>query len=207
MESGNENRVTLCEDGKYRWTYELNLYKNPTVFFLVWKIFFFVILGIFAFTIIFDAVEWGGFDFERILESLKFLGFFMIGMTVLTAFGYFLYAVMAGGKYTVEFEMDAKGVNHKQTDSQAKRARKVGKALFAGGIATGRFTTAGIGINSQRTEMYSDFEKTKKVKAYKRRNLIKVNGLLSHNQVYTAKGDFEFVKEFIISHCPNLKNN
>ena len=204
MENGSENRVTLCEDGKYRWTYELNLFTNPTVLFLVWKIFFFVILGIFAFTAVIDVFEWG-LDSERLLETLKFFGFFMIGMTALTALGYFLYAAMNGGKYTVEFEMDAKGINHKQTESQAKRARKVGKALVFGGLAAGRLTTVGVGLNSQRTEMYSDFEKTKKVKAYKRRNLIKVNGLLSHNQVYTAKEDFEFVKEFIVSHCPNIK--
>ena len=60
-------------------------------------------------------------------------------------------------------------------------------------------------MNATRTEMYSDFSKTRKVKSYPRRNLIKVNGLLSRNQVYAMSEDFEFVKDYIISHCENLK--
>ena len=35
-------RVTLGNDGKYRWTYEMSLFKNPTIFLLIWKIFFFI---------------------------------------------------------------------------------------------------------------------------------------------------------------------
>ena len=35
------NNITLCNDGKYRWIYEMSLFKNPTIFFLIWKIFFF----------------------------------------------------------------------------------------------------------------------------------------------------------------------
>ena len=37
--------ITLGTDGKYRWVYEMSLFKNPTVFILVWKIFFFIMLG------------------------------------------------------------------------------------------------------------------------------------------------------------------
>ena len=27
--------IQLCPDGKYRWAYELSLYKNPHILFLV----------------------------------------------------------------------------------------------------------------------------------------------------------------------------
>ena len=30
--------VRLCSDGKYRWVYEMNLLKNPTIFFTVLKV-------------------------------------------------------------------------------------------------------------------------------------------------------------------------
>ena len=49
--------IILCSDGKYRWVYELSLFKNPTIFILVWKLFFFVLLGIFAIMMIVDAIE------------------------------------------------------------------------------------------------------------------------------------------------------
>lgn len=26
----NSNNITMCNDGKYRWVYELNLYKSKT---------------------------------------------------------------------------------------------------------------------------------------------------------------------------------
>ena len=30
--------VRLCSDGKYRWVYEMNMLKNPTIFFTVLKV-------------------------------------------------------------------------------------------------------------------------------------------------------------------------
>lgn len=197
--------VTLQEDGKYRWVYAMSLYKNPTIFSLIWKIFFFILLGIFALMLIVDAIDWEGFAWDRTLQTLKIFGYFLIGMTVLVGLGYLIYALIMGGKYLVEFEMDEQGVRHRQIEWQAKRAKKLGQATMIAGAASGRLSTVAVGMNSQRTEMYSDFSKTKKVKAYPRRHLIKVNGTLNHNQVYALPGDFEFVKSFILSHCPNLK--
>ena len=74
--------IFLCEDGKYRWIYEMSLFKNPTVIILVWKIFFFILLGIFAFVMLMDVFS-GYMNGERFLETLKILGYFIIGMTVL----------------------------------------------------------------------------------------------------------------------------
>ena len=197
------NKVTLCDDGKYRWEYEVNLFKNPMFFLLVWKIFFFIFLGIFAVSNISDFLKWGA---EKVVENLPFLGYFLLGMTAVVGLGYLFYAAIMGGKYIVEFEMDEKGVNHKQTASQAEKAKKLARATMIAGAASGRIGTVGVGLSSQRTEMYSEFTKVRKVKAYPRRCLIKVNERLEHNQVYAAKEDFVFVKDYIVSHCPNIKN-
>ena len=205
MAEMNGSRVKQGDDGKYRWVYEMSLWKNPTVFLLIWKIFFFIILGIFAFTMIMDIVDWGEFSSGRFFESLKFCGYFVVGMTVVVGIGYAVYAAIMGGKYIVEFTMDEKGVNHRQIESQAKKGKTIGKAAIVAGMASGRLSMVGPGVAAQRSQMYSEFSKTKKVKAYPRRQLIKVNGLLNHNQVYAQKEDFEFVKDYILSHCENLK--
>lgn len=197
--------VTLCDDGKYRWIYAVSLYKNPMFLFLIWKIFFFILLGIFTLSFIVDAIEWGGVTGESALNTLKMFGIFLGGMTVLVGLGYLIYAMVMGGRYVVEFEMDEQGVLHRQIEWQAKRAQKIGRAAMLAGAAAHRPSTVGAGLASQRTEMYSDFSKTKKVKVYPRRGLIKVNGTLNHNQVYASPLDFEFVRSFILSHCPNLK--
>ena len=195
-------RVTLGDDGKYRWTYEMSLFKNPTIFLLIWKIFFFIFLGVFAVVNVSDFIKWGP---EKALENLPVLGYLLLGMTAVVGLGYLIYAAIMGGKYIVEFEMDEKGVNHKQIASQAKKAKKIGRVTMMAGAASGRIGTVGAGMNAQRTEMYSDFSKVRKVKVYPYRNLIKVNERFGHNQVYAAKEDFEFVKSYIVSRCVNIK--
>ena len=204
IQSEEGGNVTANPDGTYTWTYEMSLFKNPTIFLLIWKIFFFIVLGIFVFTTLFSMNThdfwWSGF-----LSHAKIFGFIFLGMTALVGVGYLLYAAMMGGKYIVDFTMDEKGINHSQTPAQAAKARKIGRAAAAGGMASGRMSSVGAGIAATRTEMYSEFAKTRKVVAYPRRHLIKVNGRLDHNQVYVSDGDFDFVYNYIISHCPNLK--
>ena len=197
--------VKLCEDGKYRWVRSLNLFTDLTVFFIVWKIFFVIILVIFTVIIIADAVSFSDFYTTRFFTNLKYFVFFVTGMTALSLLGYYLYSAMMGGKYTVEFTMDDKGILHSQIPSQAKKAKKIGAATALLGAASGNLTAAGVGMNSQRTEMYSEFSKVRSVKCSRRKGLIKVNELLSHNQIYTAAEDFDFVKDYIISHCDNIK--
>ena len=197
----SERRVRRDDDGKYRWIYEMSLFRNPTIFILVWKIIFFLMLGI-TLIMILAAIRWG---WERILGDLKVMGIVLLGMTALTALGYLLYAAVMGGKYVVEFEMDERGVNHRQVAWQAARARKIGRAAMMAGASSGRMSTSGAGWAAQRTEMYSEFEKVKKVRFYPRRHLIKITAGIEHNQVYAEKEDFDLVKDFIITHCPNLK--
>ena len=73
------------------------------------------------------------------------------------------------------------------------------------GLAAGKPSMVGAGIASQRTEMYTEFARVRKVKVYPRRQVIKVNQRLMHNQVYALPEDFEFVKEFILARCPQAK--
>ena len=204
MEEKNtyKSRVSRGDDGKYRWVYEVHLFKNPIFFFMIWKIFFFIFLGVSAATLISDAVNWG---MQQLLKNLTFLGYFFIGMTAVVGFGYLIYAVIMGGKYTVEFEMDEKGFVHRQIASQAKKAKAIGSAAMFSGSVSGNAGAIGAGIAAQRTEMFTEFSKVKKVKSYPKRNVIKVKETLEHNQVYVPKEDFAFVNDFILSHCPNIK--
>ena len=193
--------VTLCEDGVYRWRYDVNLIKNPTFFLLVWKILVFVFLCIFAVITVHDAVSFDNFYPDRFLNNLKFMGYIIIGITVVSILGYLLYAAIMGFKYCVIFEMDESGINHRQIPSQAKKAKKIAKATVFAGAASGSFSTMGAGMGAARTEMYSDFSKVRKIKVIRRRNTIKLNAPFSHNQVYASKEDFDFVEEYITSRC------
>ena len=195
-------RVTLGDDGKYRWVYEINLFKDLRFFVLVWKIFFFLFLGVSAVVLISDAANWGA---DKAAENLPVLGYLLLGMTAVVGLGYLLYAAIMGGKYIVEFEMDEKGVTHRQIAAQAKKAKVIGRAAMMAGAASGRPGAIGTGIAAQRTEMYTEFAKVKKVSQYPRRHVIKVKETLEHNQIYAADEDFAFVQQYILLHCPNAK--
>ena len=122
-------------------------------------------LGLFVFLVLIGSGDIG-FWWDGFLDTAKVFGFILIGMSALTAIGYLLYAAIMGGKYIVEFEMDEKGVNHKQTASQAKKAQKLGQATMIAGAAAGRIGTVGAGINAQRVEMYTEFAKVRKQPAF-----------------------------------------
>lgn len=192
--------IYLCEDGKYRWVYELSILKNPTIFILVWKILFFILVGIFTFTMIFDAIEWNDFFPDRFLVNLRMFAYFVIGMTVLTILALLLYAAIMGGKYCVMFEMDEYGVTHKQMPKQAKKAEIISLLTALAGLASRNMTTVGIGLSSARTSMSSEFAKVRSVKAYPRRDLIKVNERFMKNQVYAEPSDYDFVYSYIREH-------
>ncbi len=194
-------KITLGPDGKYRWTYELKILKNPTVFILVWNVLAFSVLLVFSFVITIDLVK-NGFGDETLVTNLKVFAIAMLVVTVLVALGVLIYAAIMGGSYIVDFELDEKGVLHSQSSAQAKKAKKLGAAAAAAGALSGRPTAAGIGLAATRTEMYTEFDRVRSVKAYRGRHLIKVNGLLSRNQVYADGADFDFVLEYIASRVP-----
>lgn len=192
--------MVLCDDGVYRWVYEYSLFRNPGLFFLIWKVFFFIMLGICAFTLLMDVIN-GYMDGEQLLGTLRVFGIILAVMTGLVVISYLIYAAIMGGKYIVMFEMDDEGINHKQIEAQARKARKIGSAAFIAGAASGNLSTMGAGMNV-RTEMYSQYNLVKKVKPYPRRNLIKVNNVLQRNQVFAHDEDFEFVLNYINERVP-----
>ena len=199
------DNITLFSDGKYRWTYKFDLLKNPTVFFTIWKVFFYIILAGFVITFL-VSLGARNFFWEGFLSVLKGYAIAIGVMTGVALLGYLIYAAIMGGKYIVEFEMDAAGILHTQTAAQAKKAKKLGAATSLAGAASGSLTTIGIGMTAAtKTASYSDFSKVRRVKANRLTRVIFVNELIEHNQVYAEKEDFDFVKNFIIDHCKNAK--
>jgi hypothetical protein len=194
--------ITLGGDGKYRWIYEMSLYKNPTIFLLVWKIFIVIALGIFLFVMLMDALN-GYMDTERLLLDLKILAYVFIGVTALVAISCLIYAAIMGGKYIVLFTMDEYGINHAQIPTQAKKARSIAAAAFVMGAASGSLGGMAGGLAAANTEMYTSFAKTRKVRFYPRRDIIKIRQVLFRNQIYAKPEDFNFVQSYILARVPD----
>ena len=62
-------QIELCADGKYRWIYEFNMLKNPTIFFTVLNIF-----GVLILVQVFLMVILGLKDGDSLPDVLKSAG-------------------------------------------------------------------------------------------------------------------------------------
>ena len=196
--------VRLCNDGKYRWAYEMHLLKNPTIFLTTLKVMFISVGIVGLFMLVVTAIR-GDLNLEWFQFWLKLMGIMagiFVGLTIISIL------IMAAilGNYVVLFEMDEKEVVHIQMPRQVKKAEVVGLITALVGVMAKNPTTIGAGmLAASKSKSTSEFANVRHVKARRRLNLIKVNQLLNKNQVYVADEDFDFVYNFIKAHCPNAR--
>ncbi|MBO7515829.1 MAG: hypothetical protein J6T47_09430 [Lachnospiraceae bacterium] len=193
-------RITLGEDGIYRWTYHMNLIKNPSIFLLVLKVLLGTCVGIWVvMTPILCIVDE---SWDPLVNSWKTIGIVFAIIFGLTLIGYLVYAMIMGGFYIVDFTMDDKELVHTQVPRQQEKARKVGVATAVVGVLAKNPTTVGIGMTSG-TKMSSttEFHRLKKVIVRRRRHVIKLVGG-GHNEAYAVTEDMDWLCDYIRAHCP-----
>ena len=205
MEEFSNSRVILFPDGKYRWVYELNMLKNYSILFDVWKVFgisMIIILILFAIISLFD----GDFDLDAIGGIFIRLGIATMIICVLSIIGYLVYAAISGGKYVVLFIMDEKEVVHQQMPKTIKKGQLIGDLTILAGSLAGRPGVVGTGLLAKsRTSSSSTLADVARLIPCRRMNLIKVNQLFCKNRVYVPDEDFDFVYNFLCEHCPKAK--
>lgn len=195
-------RVTLCEDGTYRWIYDFNMYKNPTILFTVYKVMFFsvAIVGIliFFFSLISGNLEWPpfkNFNWDNSKYGIIVMGFFLF---VLPPIAYLIVAKIYGGKYMVLFEMDDNSITFHQMEQTFQKSQAISWVTGFLGAASGNLSMTGLSmVNATRQSMTSEYEKVRRIIPVKRRGLIKVNHRFLHNQIYVCQEDFDFVLSYL----------
>lgn len=190
--------IELCEDGRYRWVYEMNMYRNPTipitislVIALSVGITFLLVLMIGIFTNSFYGLD----------SFLGMVGAFVGILALLLVIGviaYYVVAAMNGGRYIVLFEMDEEGFVHTQAPKQTTKAEAL---LWLGALVSG--APAGALLAASHTSTSTVFAQVSDVKVRRNRNVIYVNQKLSRNQIYAENADFDFVQDFVLSHVPS----
>jgi len=195
--------VRLCEDGKYRWVYKMNLLTNPTIFLTVFKLFACITIGMF---LVFGSIAAIKGDWKIALDMIKACGLMLAIFFGLTILGVLLIAAIYKGKYIVHFEMDENEISHITDPEQFKKAQKLAKITAMAGAARGSFTTTGAGmLAATKNSSASVFHYVRKVKPRRWLHVIKVNQPFNRNQIYVREEDFDFVYDFIKSHCPKAK--
>ncbi|MBQ9642956.1 MAG: hypothetical protein IJV26_02835 [Lachnospiraceae bacterium] len=197
--------VYLCPDGKYRWTYELQMLKNPTILITILKVILLSFGIVMAFLVLINLIG-GDFRYWDRSTFVSFFGPFLILVLVMLALGalsYLIIAAMYGWTYQVLFTMDEDGVELRQMKKDFENAQAIGWLMAAAGLAAGNLTTAGAGLlAATRDSSASSFKQVRKVNAVRHRNVIYVNQLLEHNQIYAADADYDFVLKYICEHVP-----
>ena len=196
--------ITMCNDGKYRWVYELDMYKSPAIIKEVWRAILIAMVIVLAFVFVINIMD------TDLMETLEFLvqaASVMFGIfLVLSVAGYLIFAYIIGGKYCVVFEMDEEGINHKQHQKHVKKSELIGAITALAGIAGGNLTTVGTGVlAAARTSMLTNFDDVKELEILPKEHLIRLNETLSRNQVYAEDEDFAFVANYIKARCRNAK--
>ena len=196
--------ITMCYDGKYRWVYELDMYKSPVIIKEVWRAM--LVAGVIVLAILFAINIMDG-DLMETLQFVAQAAAILFGIfLVLSIIGYLVFAYIIGGKYCVVFEMDEEGINHKQHDKHVKKSELAGAITVLAGLAGGNLSTVGTGIlAASRTSMLTYFDAVKELEILPKEHLICLNEPLSRNQVYAEDDDFAFVANYIKSHCRNAK--
>ena len=190
-------QVQLCSDGKYHWTCPMDMFKNFSAYFTICKIF--GIIGGVAFITAYIGPVFRG-DFASVVADLKYWGIAVLVFLLISAVAYLIVAAIYGGKYIVRFTMDENGLLHEQVPQQQKKARAIGGVVGANPAQAGQGA-----LIAAHTSLSSDFSKVRSIKAFPRRCFIKVNEPLAGNEVYTRPEDFDFVLNYIRSHCPKAK--
>ena len=200
----NSKNISMCPDGKYRWVYELDMYKSSAIIKELWRVLLISGVIVVAFLFIINIMD------NNLMDTLRFVaqsaavlfGIFL----VLSIVGYLVFAFIIGGKYCVVFEMDEEGINHKQHQKHVKKAQLIGAITALAGAGAGNLSTVGTGVlAAARTSMYTGFDDVKELEILPKERLIRLNETLSRNQVYAADEDFAFVASYIQARCRNAK--
>lgn len=198
--------IYLCPDGVYRWFYEMEMLKNPTILFTVWKVLgiAFGIVGLFILVVdLFDGMI---HSFTDAVEALKVILILIPAFLVISIIAYVIVAWTFGWKYIVLFEMTDEYVKHIPTPKQYKRAQALNWLTVVVGTLAHSPTVMGAGmLAGAKSASTSVFREVEFIRVRRKRNTIHVDQLLDKNQVYAEDADFDFVEKFIKDRCVKAK--
>ena len=198
--------IYLCPDGVYRWNYEFDMLRNPTILFTVWKVLGIAFGVVYLFTLILDLFQGVIKSLADLWDASKLFVILAGVFLVISVIAYLILAALYGGKYQVLFEMTEEQVTHIQMPRQFKKAEAIGWLTAFVGAAAGKPYMVGLGLStSAKNTQTSVFSSVEYVKVRKKRHTIHVNQLLDRNQVYAQDADFEFLEKFILERCTKAR--
>ena len=195
-------RIQLCPDGKYRWSYEVNLWRNPSILFDLLKASGVIMLGIWLLCVIIVPLFDGHLRWHRVLDDSKGFLWVVLAFLVLCLIGYVISGIVSGGRYAAYFVMDEETITHQQMNKEVKRTQVIAAISM---MVDDDMGSAAI-LAAAHSPFMTPYRRVRKIKTHRRRHLIKVDELLTKNRIYVEDPeDYEFVLRYISERCPKAK--
>ena len=210
-------RVTLYEDGVYRWSYVMDMWKNRYMIRLVWKI----IVPLLGLPLLFVAAmvlknaryltqqgvarEDLMFHLHGDLVSLYIVAGLFAGVLLLTELIYAVCALVMHGQYRVRFEMDESAVALVRNPGTMETINTLGAVAGLIGLVAGKPGAAlrvGSTLAVANNTGTSRFESTRRVKRIRKYDVLDLREWFGMNQVYVPKEDYDYVRDFILARVP-----
>lgn len=202
LETEPSARIQRCPDGKYRWSYEVNLWKNPSILLDLTKVFGIILVGIWFLCVILVPLFKGHLRWHRVVDASTGFLWVVLAVAVLCLIGYVVSGIISGGRYAAFFVMDEETVSHQQMKKEVKRSQ----LIAAINMMMDADSSAPALLAAAQSPFITPFKKVRKIKALRHRHLIKVDELLTKNRIFVENPeDYEFVLRYICERCPQAK--
>ena len=196
-------RVTQGEDGVYRWYYDMDMYQNKSMLYMLEKINLFTFLGVsIGGALLIMAVE-GDASFAR--------GILLVGlalgalMALLYWVGFYIFAGIKRGNYRIHFAMREDGIELVWSDP-LKEGFAVGeKVLSLTGAAMGSRTVRGRWRPTLNEVSNLAFSSVIRYKRYPKWNMLDLSVPGGKFQVYADNADMYWVESYMLSRTRSAK--
>ncbi|MBQ6504816.1 MAG: zinc ribbon domain-containing protein [Flexilinea sp.] len=198
--------IYLCPDGVYRWFYQMDMLKNPTILFTVWKVLGIAFGVVALFIFIVDLFQGVITNVSDLLPAMKVILILIPVFFVISIISYLILAATFGWKYFVLFEMTDEYVKHIPSPKQFKKAQALNWLTVMVGAMAHNPTVMGSGmLAGAKAASTSEFKNVEFIRVRRKFHTIHVDQLLDKNQVYCEDADFDFVEKFIKERCVKAK--
>ena len=145
-------------------------------------------------------------DLEDFFYGSRVVFFTFLVILIIAHFAYRFVCKIYGGTYKWEYEMDDEQFSYWQPADQAEITKKIGEATAIAGAISGSPGTAAVGLNTAYTDGYTfKFASIRKIRAYRKSNLIVCRAIFMHHMIYVGDEDFDWVLNYLKEHCVKAK--
>ena len=188
------NRVTLYDDGVYRWSYDMDMWQNRFMLRLVMKL-----LGIICGGVVILVFALLGPKYLTPMALCIALGS-VAGLFALTFLIYAVCAWVMKGVYHLRFEMDESAVALVQSDATRERNGVLAAVAMLAGIAAGKSGEAfrlSTSLNAANTVGITAFSAITRVRTYPQDDVIALREWFGLNQIFVDREDYAYVLDYI----------